>query len=178
MKFHFLLLLGLPLLVVACSGEDTTPPAQSAKIQKQTVNPASKQPAVVEKAQITTADPAARWYDFGQVSLGAKLFAANCAACHGQAAVGTPGWQRPGADGQYPAPPLNGTAHTWHHPLAMLLQKIKNGGQGSAMPAWGGILKDEEIRSIIAWFQSRWSDEIYIEWSRRDQSFRKQNGVQ
>jgi len=170
MKFHYLLFAVVPLLLVSCSGEETGPPVQSAKTPtEQTVAATQQVP--------TTPEPVARWYDFGLVSLGAKLFSANCAACHGQAAVGASGWQTRGADGQYPAPPLNSSAHTWHHPFAMLLLKIKNGGQGTAMPGWSGRLKDDEIKAIIAWFQSRWPDEIYTEWSRRDQAFRKQNGL-
>ncbi len=175
MKFRLILLVGLPLLVVACSDEDVASPVQSVELQTKPVTPAVAQSATVKVAQNATAEPIARWYHFGQVSLGARLFAGNCAACHGQAAVGAPGWQQRGTDGQYPAPPLNGSAHAWHHPLAQLFQKIKHGGQGTAMPSWGSRLKDEEIKAIIAWFQSRWPDAIYAEWSRRDQSFHKQN---
>jgi len=43
---------------------------------------------------------------------------------------------------------------------------IKNGspgGQGN-MPAWGGKLNDEQIDDIVAWFQSRWSDQVYTAW--------------
>ena len=48
--------------------------------------------------------------------LGAKIFNNNCLACHGQNASGPKGdWREKLADGSYPPPPLNGSAHTWHH---------------------------------------------------------------
>ena len=48
--------------------------------------------------------------------LGGKIFNNNCAVCHGQNASGPKGdWREKLADGSYPPPPLNGTAHTWHH---------------------------------------------------------------
>ena len=117
-----------------------------------------------------------RWYTIEQVSAGAELFQANCAACHGKQAEGSANWQKPGADGKYPAPPLNGTGHGWHHPLAILYQLIKYGspgGQGN-MPAWGEKLSDDEIIAAIAWFQSHWSREIYQNWANRDAASRKQ----
>jgi mono/diheme cytochrome c family protein len=110
--------------------------------------------------------PLKRWYSFQQVGEGGRLFAANCASCHGQDAVGAAGWRQPGPDGGYPAPPLNGSGHAWHHPLPMLFQVVKNGspgGQGN-MPAWGAKLSNEEILAIIAWFQSRWSERVYRAW--------------
>jgi hypothetical protein len=51
-------------------------------------------------------------------------------------------WKQPGADGKYPAPPLNGTAHTWHHSAKGLVSTIQNGtiSIGGNMPAWKGKL--------------------------------------
>ena len=80
-----------------------------------------------------------------------------------------------GSDGKYPPPPLNGTGHAWHHPLNMLFYTVKNGspgGQGN-MPAWKDKLTDGEIVAAIAWFQSRWNDEIYQAWAQRDLASRK-----
>ncbi len=118
-----------------------------------------------------------RWYTFQQVSAGARIFQANCASCHGKQAAGADNWKRVGSDGKYPAPPLNGSGHAWHHPLNMLFHVVKNGspgGQGN-MPAWGGKLSDEEMVSAIAWFQSKWPDEIYQAWAQRDLASRKSN---
>lgn len=111
-----------------------------------------------------------RSHDFVTVTRGGKLFHQHCAACHGDAAQGQPTWQRPDPDGRYPAPPLNGTGHAWHHPTAALKQTIKRGtlSLGGSMPAWGEKLSDAEIDAIIAWFQSKWPDEIYAAWARMD----------
>jgi len=112
----------------------------------------------------------ARWYDAQRVAHGAEVFRENCAACHGANAEGAPNWQKPGADGKYPAPPLNGTAHAWHHPLASLKDTIRNGTArlGGSMPPWRDKLSEQDIESVIAWFQSHWPDELYAAWARMD----------
>ncbi len=115
-----------------------------------------------------------RQMDFAQVSQGARLFQKNCAECHGSAAQGDPNWRQRDADGMFPAPPLNGTGHAWHHPKDVLHDVIANGspqGMGK-MPAWRNKLTDEEIEAIIAWFQSRWPDLVYSAWYRMDRSAR------
>lgn len=116
---------------------------------------------------------AARWYNDAQVKRGGQLFADNCAACHGSQAQGiSPDWRKTDADGNYPPPPLNGTAHAWHHPMKILRSTIRNGGApvGGRMPAFKDTLKPDEMDAIIAWFQSHWNDEIYQAWSERDRS--------
>jgi mono/diheme cytochrome c family protein len=113
-----------------------------------------------------------RWYEPRHAAAGAPLYARNCSACHGEDGAGAPQWQRRGADGYYPAPPLNGTGHAWHHPLNQLYAMIHDGnpaGQGR-MPAWGGRMSRGEILAVIAWFQSWWPDEIYRAWERMDQA--------
>ncbi|MDD3447651.1 MAG: cytochrome c [Gammaproteobacteria bacterium] len=122
------------------------------------------------RAPVASATPAPRWYDADQVRRGAAVYGRHCAECHGPAAQGAPDWRRPGPDGKYPAPPLDGTGHAWHHPLGMLRYVIRNGspgGQGN-MPAWGGTLDEAEILAAIAWFQSRWPEQAYASWSQID----------
>ena len=115
-----------------------------------------------------------RSFDFAQISRGGKLFRQNCAVCHGKQAEGAPNWQKMDADGKYPPPPLNGSAHAWHHPKSVLVDTIKNGTAklGGNMPAWKDKLSNEQINDIIAWFQSKWSDEIYSAWYEMDQRSR------
>jgi mono/diheme cytochrome c family protein len=110
-----------------------------------------------------------------QMRRGALLYAANCAGCHGARAEGAPNWQKPGADGKHPAPPLNGLGHDWHHSLAALKSTIKGGTLriGGSMPAWGDKLSDEDIGAIIVWFQSHWPEEIYQSWRAMDEKARK-----
>ena len=97
---------------------------------------------------------------------GADIYERHCATCHGVNAEGAPNWQKPGADGKYQAPPLNGTGHAWHHPKAALKTTIKRGTiqMGGSMPAWEGKLGDDDIEAVIVWIQSRWPDEIYSAW--------------
>ena len=117
-------------------------------------------------------DSVSRQMDFAQVSQGARLFQKNCAECHGSDAQGDANWRQRDADGMFPPPPLNGTGHAWHHPREVLYEVIANGspqGMGK-MPAWRDKLSDEEIKAIIAWFQSKWPDQVYSAWYRMDRS--------
>ncbi len=112
---------------------------------------------------------AERWYNKGQVDKGKAVFNTNCAICHGIDAAGTPDWRKPMADGRYPPPPLNGTAHGWHHNLESLRRQINQGGSkyGGWMPAFGESLTAEQVDAVIAYFQSFWSDQIYTAWLKR-----------
>lgn len=154
------------LLLSACSDDTGRPPSKTASeeqsMQRQTLTP---RPTV------------RREFDTAKITRGTKLFAQNCAVCHGSQAEGTPQWTKPGPDGKYLPPPLNGTAHTWHHPTVVLKRTIKEGtGKlGGNMPPWGDKLSDEEIEAIIAWFQSLWPDEIYAVWLRLDAESRAQS---
>ena len=107
-----------------------------------------------------------RWYDRSRVESGREVYAQNCAHCHGARGEATSDWRRREADGTFPPPPLNGTAHTWHHPFEILARQIKFGAPGGAgkMPAFRGVLTDEEIVNVIAWVQSLWPEEIYAQW--------------
>lgn len=109
-----------------------------------------------------------RWYGSSLVERGETLYEANCVACHQAAGAGVDNWQQRNADGTYPAPPLNGTAHTWHHDLAVLQRQIREGGEklGGSMPAFAGTLSENEIAAVIAYVQSLWPDEVYATWAR------------
>ncbi len=115
--------------------------------------------------------------DSVQIQRGHKVFLQNCAVCHGSNAQGAPNWNQPDANGKYPAPPLNGTGHAWHHPRQALISTIKYGTVrlGGSMPAWQGKLSDEDISDIVAWFQSQWPDELFAAWQRMDQASQQSN---
>ncbi len=114
-----------------------------------------------------TAAGSQRWYSDAQVDRGAELFLENCASCHGRNAEATPNWKQTDANGNYPPPPLNGTAHAWHHDLELLRKTVREGGAklGGQMPGFADRLSAAEIDSVIAYFQSQWPDEIYKRWS-------------
>ncbi len=113
---------------------------------------------------------AERWYSQAQVDNGRVVFDTQCAICHGAEAAGTSAWRNPMEDGRYPPPPLNGTAHGWHHPLTALRRQINQGGAkyGGWMPALGESLTDEQVDATIAYIQSLWSDKIYAAWLKND----------
>jgi thiol:disulfide interchange protein DsbC len=120
-----------------------------------------------------------RWYTNDQVERGTAMFAQNCAECHGASAEAIPNWRETTPDGKYPPPPLNGTAHAWHHPLDMLRRQISLGGVplGGVMPAFKEKLSAADIDAVIAFFQSKWNEEVYAHWLERndgdDSFFRK-----
>lgn len=115
------------------------------------------------------AKAAERWFDQPAVDLGNRLFQQHCAACHGSEGEGTRDWETPTADGNYPPPPLDGSAHAWHHSIPQLARSIKQGGQqiGGVMPAFGDRLTNAEVLAVIAYFQSKWPDEVYRAWHGR-----------
>ncbi len=107
-----------------------------------------------------------RWYTAQMVDNGKATFAIRCAICHGRNAEATPNWKQTDANGNYPPPPLNGSAHAWHHDIDTLATVIKEGGRplGGVMPAFGGQLSDKQVLEVIASFQSYWPDETYEKW--------------
>jgi thiol:disulfide interchange protein DsbC len=115
----------------------------------------------------STVQAESRWYDPATVDQGATLFEQNCASCHGLNAEGTADWKKTDADGNYPPPPLNGSAHAWHHSKELLTRTIREGGAklGGSMPAFAGKLTDREIEAVIAYFQSKWPDPVYQKWA-------------
>lgn len=111
-----------------------------------------------------------KWYSQSQLELGKKVFSRTCASCHGDQGQGlAEDWRKPLDDGSYPPPPLNGSAHTWHHPMSILIRTINQGGipLGGKMPAFGDTLSDVEKTAVIAYFQDWWPEEIYQGWIER-----------
>jgi len=107
-----------------------------------------------------------RWYTQADLESGAKTYQKYCLQCHNKNATGTQDWKTTLGDGNYPPPPINGTAHAWHHDIGTLTRTIKNGGipLGGVMPGFANKLSDAEVRSVIAYFQNFWNDDIYNSW--------------
>lgn len=112
-----------------------------------------------------------RWYNEEMVQKGDRLFQKNCSSCHGANAQGTIEWKKTDSQGNYPPPPLNGTAHGWHHDLSVLKNTIREGGVplGGTMPPFKEKLSDSDINAVIAYFQSKWSNTRYQNWKNRVQ---------
>ena len=89
-------------------------------------------------------------------------------SCGGAELAGQPDWRRRKPNGRLPAPPHDASGHTWHHPDALLFAITKNGlvpphappGYASDMPAFAGVLSDDEIRAVLAYIQSRWPKQV------------------
>lgn len=116
---------------------------------------------------VTTTAAETRWYDDTQINRGQTVFQQNCASCHGGNAEAQADWKE--ASGEAAAPPLNGSAHSWHHSLQQLKKTIQKGSiqLGGAMPAFEDKLSEQDVDSAIAFFQSKWSDDIYMGWETR-----------
>lgn len=153
------------LLLVACD----KPTVDTAKPQQQadTVGKITPPETVTVK----------REHDITQVVRGAAVFKQNCAECHGANGEGAPNWRQRDANDKFPAPPLNGDGHSWHHPLTALRHTIRNGtlAIGGSMPAWKEKLSDADIDAVITWFQSKWPDQAYVTWQGIDQRARNRN---
>ncbi len=110
--------------------------------------------------------------DPAQVARGRIVYTKHCLECHGVAGKGPPGdWRIRDADGYFPPPPLDDSAHAWHHPTAALLATIRDGspqGQGR-MPAWKGKLSEQEMQDVVAYIKSLWSEPVYGLWSKMEQ---------
>lgn len=100
---------------------------------------------------------------------GQKLYAQNCAACHGEngagdgvfaddlAAAGESSTQTmAGADGMTMQTPIDFTNPTrmLGASPALLQGKILRGGMGTGMPMWGSVFTEEQIWDLIAYLYS------------------------
>jgi mono/diheme cytochrome c family protein len=102
------------------------------------------------------------------LALGRNVYEQHCAACHGAKLEGQPNWRSRLPNGRMPAPPHDDSGHTWHHPDQVLFGITKHGlappyappGYESDMPAFAGKLSDAEIRAVLAYIASHWSDEV------------------
>ena len=106
-------------------------------------------------------------WDAAKVALGGKVYAGNCASCHGANLEGQPNWRERRPNGKLPAPPHDESGHTWHHPDEMLFEITKHGlgkfaprGYQSDMPAYAGKLSDAEIWAVLSFIESRWPPEV------------------
>lgn len=111
--------------------------------------------------------PGAYPTDAAQVARGKTIYATHCTACHGADLKGQPNWRVKNADGTLPAPPHDASGHTWHHNDQLLFDYTKHGGQAlapagfkSAMPAFRGVLTDDDIWAALSFIKSSWPAEI------------------
>lgn len=101
------------------------------------------------------------------VAQGREIYQQYCASCHGAELEGQPNWQSRRPSGALPAPPHDESGHTWHHPDRLLFNITKFGmkpfapeGWVSDMPAFEGVLSDEQIWAVLAYIKSRWPERM------------------
>ncbi len=94
---------------------------------------------------------------------GKKVYALNCASCHGVNLEGQANWRVKDAKGLYPAPPQDDKGHSWHHPDQYLIDAVKNGlyldGKQTNMPSFKNQLSENDILSVLTYIKSSWSAE-------------------
>ncbi len=99
------------------------------------------------------------------IEAGRPLYAEHCAECHGKNLEGRPNWRSRLPKGGLPAPPHDGSGHTWHHADQLLFDYTKKGGAALApdgfksnMPGFGETLSDEGIVAVLAYVKSTWPE--------------------
>ncbi len=88
------------------------------------------------------------------IAQGREVYMRECAVCHGERAQGYA--DDPGA------PPLDDTGHAWHHPDQQIYGWIVNGKlalAGEGMPALGDRLTEQEVRAVIEYLHSLWTED-------------------
>lgn len=102
----------------------------------------------------------------GEIRAGRQIYQAQCASCHGDRTEGVPKWERPDEQGELPAPPHDAQGHTWKHADGMLYHIVKEGWrdpfnktQRLTMPAFGQTLSPKEIRAVIEYLKTPWTNE-------------------
>lgn len=151
-RMGFASLLGMPFFLFGC-GEPVPPVTPNKGLSPVQVSPA---PA----ASNSQFDPA-------QAARGRKVYRANCQTCHGPEGKGQGGdWRIKRPNGWYPPPPLDDSAHAWHHPTAVLRKAIEQGSspEFGDMPPWKDKLSSAEIDDVIVYIKSLWSAEVYQRW--------------
>ena len=98
-----------------------------------------------KKEMAALADDPSKVYTLAeQMDRGAKIYAANCAACH-----------QPNGKGAGSFPALDGSKVVLG-PKEANFQIMLNGK--GAMPKWGGVLSDSDIAAVVTYTRNAWSN--------------------
>ncbi len=133
------------------------------------------------KQATVTATHALRPTDQQVLLVGARVYAQNCAACHGANGEGQPNWRERTANGLLPAPPHDRSGHTWHHADEQLFAITKQGlakiinepDYRTAMPVYDGVLTDDEIVAALSWIKAQWPEDIQRQHDEVNARYRK-----
>lgn len=142
-------------------GPRTLPSARSAFPAALLLGMAACGPAdAADRQDLSTADVAV-------IRLGAQVYRAQCASCHGNALQGAADWKRMGVDGRLPPPPHDSTGHTWHHADGLLFRIVARGTAVAigdtartsryGMPAFASQLSPVEMRAVLTYLKTTWT---------------------
>lgn len=102
--------------------------------------------------------------DSALVREGRELYRAHCARCHGRRLEGQALWQLQDRFAHQRAPAHDETGHTWQHSDEELFQITATGrlpgmpeDAHSWMPAFAGVLDEQQILAVLAYIKARWS---------------------
>jgi mono/diheme cytochrome c family protein len=104
------------------------------------------------------------------IQLGKSTFDKNCVVCHGEAGQGlTKDWKQKNENGKFPAPPVNGSGHAWHHSPEALMNTINNGGVklGGWMPSFKDKLSEQEKQAVLDYIHNLWPKDIQQKYDAR-----------
>lgn len=107
-------------------------------------------PALANVAGGDAIDPA----DAAMVTRGEAIYGSACLSCHG------PGLRGDGPAGvdMQPPPADFGDSHTMVHSEADLIYWVRNGKQGTGMPAFGDTLSDQDMLDVLSYIERRQQD--------------------
>jgi len=101
--------------------------------------------------------------DPARVAAGRLIYAQRCSACHGKRLQGQPLWQLQDQYSGRRAPAHDESGHTWEHSDEELFHITRYGrfiatppNVPTYMPAFEGILNDEQILDVTAFIKARW----------------------
>lgn len=105
-----------------------------------------------------------------RIEAGSALYLTNCASCHGVPGVSLPTVPT--------APPHDESGHTWHHADRALFEwTLDRPPLAETMPAFRGVLTEQEILSILAYIKSTWPDDIQQLQREGSQQYEERSGT-
>ncbi|TMH33355.1 MAG: cytochrome c oxidase subunit II [Betaproteobacteria bacterium] len=104
-----------------------------------------------KKSAASVDDPNKVWDPNDLIARGAKVYAANCVACHQATGKGVPG-AFPALDG---SPVVNGPKDAQ---IKIVLNGVVKDGEPTAMVAWKNTLSDTDIAAVITYTRNSWGN--------------------
>ena len=104
------------------------------------------------------------------IKLGKAIFEENCMHCHGKEGEGLiKEWKTRLPNGKFTAPPLNGSAHAWHHSPTVLMNTVNNGGAklGGWMPAFKDQLSEKQKQAVLNYIHDLCPQEVQRKYNQR-----------